>query len=87
MNKPQRKPNSWLQALKIFNENRSEYLVPKKGTPEYDIVKQTQINIKNAKNKTIKKMNDIKQPEQKEEKKEEEVKKPKQKRKQRKRKN
>jgi hypothetical protein len=30
---------TWLEALKIFNKGRCKYVIPKKGTPEYDKVK------------------------------------------------
>jgi hypothetical protein len=30
---------TWLEALKIFNKGRSKYMIPMKGTPEYEKVK------------------------------------------------
>lgn len=32
--------NSWIKALKIFNKNKNEWCVPKKGTTEYNEVKK-----------------------------------------------
>lgn len=41
---------SWIEALKEFKvQNGGEYKIPKKGTPEYEIVKEIQ-----AKNKASK---------------------------------
>ena len=30
--------NKWIEALKIFNRNKNEWCVPKKGTEAYDEV-------------------------------------------------
>lgn len=37
--------NFWLVALKKFNEGREKYLIPKKGSPEYEEVKNIQTKI------------------------------------------
>lgn len=34
-----RTPNRWLKALKKYNQGRSKWIVPKKGTAEYRAVK------------------------------------------------
>ena len=30
----------WIEALKVWNDGRDKYTIPKKGTPEYDEVKK-----------------------------------------------
>lgn len=37
--KKTRAPSKWVSALKKYNEGRSGYIIPKKGTPEYDDVR------------------------------------------------
>ena len=37
-------PNKWINALKIFNKNKCEWCVPKKGTKEYEQVKKNMNN-------------------------------------------
>lgn len=37
--------NSWLQALKLFNQGKPKYTVPKKGSAEYKKVKDIQKKI------------------------------------------
>ena len=48
MDKPARKPNSWVQALKKFNEGRETYLMPRRGTEDFRKVKEIQREIVNA---------------------------------------
>ena len=38
--KPKRQPSSWLLALKEYNTGKDVYHIPKKGTPEYDHVRE-----------------------------------------------
>jgi hypothetical protein len=33
-------PNNWVQALKVFNEGKSEWCIPRKGSKEYDDIKR-----------------------------------------------
>ena len=33
-------PNNWISALKIFNEGKSEWCIPKKGGKEYEEIKK-----------------------------------------------
>ncbi len=37
--KAKRAPSKWVSALKQYNEGKSEYIIPKKGTPEYEAVR------------------------------------------------
>jgi translation initiation factor 2 gamma subunit (eIF-2gamma) len=33
-------PNNWVQALKVFNEGKTEWCIPRKGSKEYDDIKR-----------------------------------------------
>ena len=37
--KQKRAPSKWVTALKQYNEGRSGYIIPKKGTSEYEAVR------------------------------------------------
>ena len=39
--KPKRKPSSWIQAVKVFNEdNKDFYCIPRKGSKYYTQIKE-----------------------------------------------
>lgn len=42
-----KQPNTWIQALKIYNTGNKTYHVPKKGTPEYLEVRKIMDELKN----------------------------------------
>lgn len=37
--KQKRAPSKWVSALKQYNEGKNGYIIPKKGTPEYEAVR------------------------------------------------
>jgi len=36
----QKKTSKWITALKLFNKDKPRYLIPKKGSVEYDTVRK-----------------------------------------------
>jgi len=36
----QKKTSKWIIALKLFNKDKPRYLIPKKGTVDYDTVRK-----------------------------------------------
>lgn len=40
--------NSWIEALKKWNQGRERYCVPRKGTPEYQEVRKIMDEMKNS---------------------------------------
>lgn len=87
--KVKREPNSWIKALKIFNEGKDRYVVPKKNSGEYLQVKAIMADMKEKggavmlsgsgleakKEKKVKKEDEKEKEKKEEEKKEKKVKK------------
>lgn len=45
--KTKREPTTWVKALQEYNQSKSSYSIPKKGTPEYSEVAKIQERLKN----------------------------------------
>ena len=43
-----KKVSSWTESMKEFNKDKSNYLIPKKGSVEYEAVRKIQMRLKNT---------------------------------------